>query len=119
MTPLRPELDAAAVAALAAEIDGLVIKPPDDAYGDARRVWNGMIDRYPALIITCRSAADVRAAVRFARANGLDISVRVGGHNVAGKSVRDGALMIDLGPMHGVWADPYRKRARAQGGVRP
>ena len=84
MTPIRPELDAAAVAALASDIDGLIIKPSDDAYGDARRVWNGMIDRYPALIVTCRSAADVVAAVRFGRANELDIAVRGGGHNVAG-----------------------------------
>ena len=96
MTPIRPELDDAAVAAFAAEIDGLVIRPPDDAYGDARRVWNGMIDRYPALIVTCRSAADVAAAVRFGRANQLDIAVRGGGHNVAGFGTCDNGLVIDL-----------------------
>ena len=116
MTPIRPELDAAAVAALAAEIDGLVIKPPDDAYGDARRVWNGMIDRYPALIVTCRSAADVAAAVRFARANGLDIAVRGGGHNVAGFGTCDSGLVIDLSGLRDVVVDQETSTATVGGG---
>ena len=116
MTPIRPELDDAAVAAFAAEVDGLIIKPPDDAYGDARRVWNGMIDRYPALIVTCRSAADVAAAVRFGRANQLDIAVRGGGHNVAGFGTCDNGLVIDLSGLRDVVIDQEASTATVGGG---
>src|SRR5439155_8348835 len=82
-----------------------------------RCVHNGLIDRSPALIARCRNTADVADAVRFARAEGLDISVRGGGHNVAGRAVADGALMIDLAPMKGIHVDPTAQTVRAQGGV--
>jgi FAD/FMN-containing dehydrogenase len=116
VTPIRPELDAAAVAALASDIDGLTIKPSDDAYGDARRVWNGMIDRYPALIVTCRSTADVTAAVRFGRANGLDVAVRGGGHNVAGFGTCDNGLVVDLSGLRDVVVDQQSSTATVGGG---
>ena len=103
---------------LAEKLSGSVITPDDERYEASRRIFNGMIDRRPAAIARCRGAADVMDVVRYARENDIPVTVRGGGHNVAGKSVRDGALMIDLGPMHGVRVDPYEKRARAQGGVR-
>ncbi len=67
-----------------ASVQGVVLRPGDDGYEEARRVWNGMIDRRPALIMRCTGAADVIAAVKFARAHGLVVAVRGGGHNVAG-----------------------------------
>lgn len=103
---------------LRSALRGRLVRPGDADYNDARRVWNAMIDRRPAAIAQCADAADVASAVEFARANGLPVSVRGGGHNVAGKAVRDDALMIDLGPMHGVSVDPERRTARAQGGAR-
>jgi FAD/FMN-containing dehydrogenase len=80
-------------------------------------VHNGLIDRRPGLITRCRNVADVRDAVAFGRDAGLEISVRGGGHNVAGRAVTEGGLMIDLSLMRGVDVDPSRSRARAQGGV--
>ncbi|AJP05523.1 FAD linked oxidase-like protein [Streptomyces cyaneogriseus subsp. noncyanogenus] len=90
---------------------------PDDAeYDAARRVWNAMHDRRPARIARCHETADVVAALRFARTAGLEISVRGGGHNVAGTALADGAVMIDLSPMRQVTVDPRRRVAYAQGG---
>src|SRR5437773_2784289 len=89
----------------------------DEGYEDARRVHNGLIDRRPVLIARCRGTADVADAVRFARAAGLEISVRGGGHNVAGRAVADEALMIDLSHMTGIHVDPGAGTVRAQGGV--
>jgi FAD/FMN-containing dehydrogenase len=96
---------------------GSVLEPVDAGYDEARRIHNGLIDRQPALIARCRTASDIADAVKFARAAGLDITVRGGGHNVAGRAVRDGALMIDLSQMKGIHVDPVTKRVRAQGGV--
>src|SRR5688572_4895467 len=92
-------IDSSRVADLAASVSGRVVQPGDVGYDDTRRVHNGLIDRRPALIVRCRSAADVAAAVRFARSEGLEVSVRGGGHNVAGRAVADDALMIDLAEM--------------------
>ena len=86
-------------------------------YAEPRRVWNGSIDRRPALIAGCTSAEDVVAAVGFARRSGLPVAVRSGGHSFPGHSVADGALVVDLRPMHGVEVDPERRVARAQAGV--
>ncbi|HEY3065105.1 MAG TPA: FAD-binding oxidoreductase [Methylomirabilota bacterium] len=102
---------------LRAQIAGSVISPSDAAYDDARRVHNGMIDRRPALVVRAHGTADVQAAVRFAREQGLEIAVRGGGHNVAGNAVCDGGLMIDLSAMRGVHVDPRARRARVQGGA--
>jgi FAD/FMN-containing dehydrogenase len=96
---------------------GMLLQAGDDGYEDARRIHNGLIDRRPALIARCHGTADVADAVRFARSAGLDLSVRGGGHNVAGRAVVDDALMIDLSPMRGIHVDPTARTVRAQGGV--
>lgn len=98
-------------------IAGDVVRPGDPAYEQARRVWNGMIDRRPAVIARCTTAADVQAALSYARENGLQVAVRGGGHNVAGFGTCDGGIVIDLSPMKTVDVDPDKKVARAGGGV--
>ena len=103
--------------ALRASFSGSVLQPGDDGYDEARRVHNGLIDRRPSLIARCQNTADVADAIRFARDAGLEISVRGGGHNVAGRAVADGALMIDLSAMKGIHVDPAARTVRAQGGV--
>src|SRR6195256_4853819 len=100
-----------------ATIDGDVLAPGDPGYDVARGVWNAMVDRRPRLIVRCRSAADVRAAVRAARDLNLEIGVRCGGHSVVGLGVPDDGLMIDLTPMSAVRVDPIGKRAWVQGGA--
>jgi FAD/FMN-containing dehydrogenase len=105
------------VETLAERFAGELIRPGDSAYDDARTVWNASIDRRPALIARPRGAADVVAAVDFAREIGFPIAVRCGGHSVAGKSVADDALLIDLSLMKGVSVDTARRTARANAGV--
>ena len=103
--------------AVRAGFAGELLQQDDDGYDDARRIHNGLIDRRPALIARCRGSADVADAVLLARDTGLEICVRGGGHNVAGRAVVDGALMIDLSPMRGIHVDPVAQTVRAQGGV--
>jgi hypothetical protein len=105
------------VASLRERFRGQLIRPGEDGYDRARQVWNALIDRRPTLIARCVGAADVIAAVRFAREHGLPISVRGGGHSVAGKAVCDGGLMVDLAPMKAVRVDPVTRTARAEPGV--
>ncbi len=95
---------------------GPVIQPADDGYDEARAVYNGMIDRRPAAIARCADAADVMAAVRYARENELTVAVRGGGHNAGGLGVWDDALVIDLSAMRGIKVDPAAKTVRAEGG---
>jgi FAD/FMN-containing dehydrogenase len=95
---------------------GEVLLPDDPAYDTHREVWNAMVDRRPAVIARCTSAADVATALRHGREAGLEIAVKCGGHGMTGLSVPDGGLMIDLGPMNEVRIDPERRRARVQGG---
>ena len=102
---------------LRTSLGGMLLQAGDDGYEDARRIHNGLIDRRPALIARCHGTADIADAVRFARSAGLDLSVRGGGHNVAGRAVVDDALMIDLSPMRGIHVDPTARTVRAQGGV--
>jgi FAD/FMN-containing dehydrogenase len=102
---------------LSATFSGQVLRPGDAEYEDARKVHNGLIDKRPALIARCRGTADVVDAVNFARAHGLEVAVRGGGHNVAGRATIDGGMMIDLTPMKGIHVDPKRRLARAQGGA--
>jgi FAD/FMN-containing dehydrogenase len=102
---------------LRTSFSGDVLAPGESGYDEARRIHNGLIDRRPALIARCQNAADIADAVKFARQSGLEISVRGGGHNVAGRAVVDGALMIDLSPMKGIHVDRDAKRVRAQGGA--
>ncbi len=96
---------------------GRLIARCEPGYDEARRVWNGTIDRRPALIAQCSGTADVIAAVNFASRHGLLVAVRGGGHSIPGHSVCDDGLVIDLGRMRGVDADPRRATVRAQGGA--
>jgi FAD/FMN-containing dehydrogenase len=113
----RIAIDDAAVDALRASFRGEVVGPADAGYEDHRKIWNGSIDRRPGLIARCAGVADVRAAVRFGREQGLTVAVRGGGHSFPGLSVCDGGLLIDLGPMKGVRVDPEAGTVRAQAGV--
>jgi hypothetical protein len=97
---------------------GELVTPASANYDTLRRVWNGMIDRRPAAIARCTGVADVMTVVKYARDHDIPVTVRGGGHHVAGKAVRDGALVIDLAPMQGMRVDPDKKRARAEGGLR-
>jgi FAD/FMN-containing dehydrogenase len=110
-------LDPTLVTELAAQVSGLLIEPDDAGYDAARAVHNGLIDRRPALIVRCRRASDVATALAFARRGGLEVSVRGGGHNVAGRAVTHGGVMIDLAEMKGIEVDPQAETARAEGGV--
>lgn len=109
---LSPE----ALQSFRADFRGPVLTPGDAAYDESRAIWNAMIDRHPGLIARCTGTVDVVQAVRFARRHGLLISVRGGGHNIAGLAVCDGGLMIDLSLLRGVWVDPLRRTVRAQAG---
>jgi len=110
-------LEEATVRAFRAGFRGPLLSPGDGAYDETRKVWNGMIDRRPALIARCSGVADVVAAVSFARAHGLLVSVRGGGHNTPGVAVCEGGLMIDLAGMKSVRVDPAGQTARAEGGT--
>lgn len=111
-------LDESVIDKFAAALRGALLRPGEVGYDAARKVWNGMVDKRPALIARCAGTADVIKCVRFAREHDLLVSVRGGGHNYAGKSVCDGGLMIDLSPMKGIRVDPARRTARAQAGLR-
>jgi hypothetical protein len=110
-------LDPQALESLAAGFHGELIGPSDPGYEEARSVWNGMIDRRPALIARCRGVADVVDAVSLARAQALPARVRGGGHNVAGSAVLDDGIVVDLSPMRSVHVDPERRVARVEGGA--
>ena len=118
LTGTERSLDDSLVDKLAAGLAGSLLRPSDGGYDTARKVWNGMVDKRPALIARCAGTEDVIACVRFARDHDLLVSVRGGGHNYAGKSVCDGGLMIDLSPMKGIHVDAGRRVARAQAGLR-
>lgn len=98
-------------------IRGSVLRPADGDFEEARRVWNGMIDRHPSLIVRPRNAADVVRAVEFGRGHEMPIAVRCGGHNVAGTAICDDGLVIDLSLMRGVRMDPERQTVRVSGGA--
>ncbi len=110
-------VEESAVQQLKSSLRGDLLRPGDSGYEDARKIWNGMIDKHPALIARCSGTADVIAAINFARDNDLLVAVRGGGHNVAGKAVCDGGIVIDLSPMKGIRVDPARRVARAQPGL--
>jgi FAD/FMN-containing dehydrogenase len=109
-------IERAAAEALNTGIRGHLLTDGDHGYDEARRLWNGMIDRKPALIARCLGAADVIACVNFARDHGVLLSIRSGGHNIAGLALADGALTIDTSLMRGVHVDALGRRAHAQAG---
>ena len=111
-------LGEASIGKFQGSLRGEVLRPDDDGYDAARTVWNGMVDKRPALIGRCTGAADVIRCVRFAREHDLLASVRGGGHNYSGRSVCDHGLMIDLSPMKGIRVDPVRRTAQAEAGLR-
>lgn len=98
-------------------IGGELIRPEDLGYDEARKVWNGAIDRRPAAIARCAEAADVVTSVRFARERDLLVAVRSGGHDVGGHSMCDDGIVIDLSPMRAIEIDARRRSARAEAGV--
>jgi FAD/FMN-containing dehydrogenase len=104
-------------AELAASFGGQLLKPDNVGYEDARKVHNGLIDKRPALIARCRGVADVVDALNLAEKLGLQVAVRGGGHNIAGRATVDGGVVIDLTTMRGVHVDPKGRSVRAQGGV--
>lgn len=110
-------LEQTTVDSLNDQLRGDVLQPDDDGYDEARMVWNGMIDKEPAVIAQCRGAADVIAAVNFARDLDLLVAVKGGGHNIAGKAVCDDGLLIDLSQMNNVHVDPEARIARVGGGA--
>ena len=112
-----PVVDSDRVKQLSESFGGRLLLPADDGYESARRVHNGLIDRRPGVIAQCAGTEDIAAAVRFATENGLEIAVRGGGHNVAGRCVSEGGMMIDLSQMRAITVDPGSGTARAQGGA--
>ena len=114
---LQGSLDPDRLKALAATFSGPLLRREDGGYEDARRIHNGLIDKRPALIARCRGTADIADAIGFARESGLEISVRGGGHNVGGRAVTDGGVMIDLSLMRSIYVDPAARTVRVQGGA--
>jgi FAD binding domain/Berberine and berberine like len=113
----EPILQASDIARLKRTIRGELVLPDDPGYERARKVWNGIIDKRPAAIIYCAGSDDVAAAVSLARSRGFLVAVRAGGHNVAGCSVCDGGIVIDVSRMKRIEVDPVRRIARAQAGM--
>jgi FAD binding domain/Berberine and berberine like len=113
-TPILAQTD---LTELNGRLAGRLLLPDDTAYEAARHVWNGAIDKHPAVIVRCSGTTDVLEAVRFARRHDLLVAVRGGGHNVAGNAVCDGGMVIDLSPMKGMRVDPVARTVRAQAGV--
>src|SRR6185312_14724816 len=110
-------LKQAALNALQTGLSGRLLTPGSTEYDQARTLWNGMIDRRPALIVRCLNAEDVARAVRLAAQHSLLLAVRGGGHNIAGNAVCDGGLMIDLSLMRSVRVDPFHRTAQVEPGA--
>ena len=109
--------DEAALRLLQSGLSGELFRPGDLGYDTARRLWNGAVDKYPALIIRCATSQDVVQAVKFGRRHNLSVSVRGGGHNTAGLALSDDGLVIDLSAMKGLTVDPTHRIARAEPGL--
>src|SRR5205807_9361409 len=107
-----------AIEQLKSQLRGQVFRPEDAGYDAARKIWNGMIDKRPALIARCNGADDVVNSVKFAREHELTVAVRGGGHNIAGKCVPEGGLLIDLSAMKSVRVNRERQTARAEAGAK-
>jgi len=118
MTPVAPaEIGTTSIENLRTRFRVALLRPGEEGYDETRRVWNGAIDRYPALVACCAGADDVVAAMRFARESDLLVSVRGGGHAVAGHAVCDGGIIIDLSLMKAIRVDPEARTVHASGGV--
>ena len=117
LTGAAATLGEAVVERFGSRLRGKLLSPADAGYEEARLIWNGLIDKRPALIARCAGVADVIDSVNFARENDLLVAVRGGGHNVAGNAVADGGLVIDLSPMKWIRVDPERRTTRAEGGA--
>ncbi len=117
MTASSVTISGEVIEAFAATVRGEVLSSEDDRYDEQRAIWNAMIDRRPGLIVRCAGSADVIRAVRFAQEHGLLTTVRGAGHNIAGNSLSDGGLLIDLSPMKSVRIDPQSRTARVEPGV--
>jgi FAD/FMN-containing dehydrogenase len=110
------DLSPQSLAGLKSRLRGPLLEPLDPGYEDSRTLWNGMIDRRPAMVARCLGVADVIECVRFARENEILLSIKGGGHNIAGLACADGALMLDMSMMRGVWIDAQKRIAHAQAG---
>ena len=115
-SPTGAVLEQPRIETLKANLRGELLQPAEEGYEAARKVYNAMIDRHPRLIVRCADVVDVSSAVRFAREHQLTISIRGGGHNVAGFAVNDDGLVIDLSRMRGVRIDLAARTVRAEGG---
>jgi len=113
----EPRQLATRIEELKRNVSGQVVLPHDGAYDAARKIWNAMIDKHPALIVRCASTSDVVRAVNFARDNGLPLAVRGGGHNIAGNAVCDDGIVIDLSQMKAARVDPGARRVTIEGGA--
>src|ERR1700756_3681516 len=102
---------------LKSKVEGQIVLPGDSSYDEVRQIWNAMIERRPALIVRCAESDDVPHAIAFARANGLEISIRGGGHNIAGSALCDNGVMIDFSTMRNVRVDAEKKRAYVEPGA--
>jgi FAD/FMN-containing dehydrogenase len=107
-TPVA-DFEKTAIETLKASLQGELLQPEDEGYDSARKIWNGMINRKPALIVRCAGVDDVINAVNFARTHHLLVAVRGGGHNVSGSSICDGGIVVDLSCMKGIQVDPARR----------
>ena len=112
----HPGIGNASIAELRRSLDGILTLPGDAGYDPARRAWNAMVDKRPAIIVRCAHARDVAVAIGFARRHGLELGVRCGGHSVLGQSIPHGGLMLDLSAMGEVRVDPERRVAQVGGG---
>ncbi len=111
------EIDPKHVDTLRASLRGALLTPDAAGYDDSRSIWNGMIDRKPALVARCIGVSDILAGVKFARETGVALSMKAGGHNISGLAVANGGLTLDFGAMRGVWVDPKQRIANVQPGA--
>ncbi len=113
----RTLLDASLLDALARDLDGTLLHPDDEGYAESVSLWNGMIAKRPAVVVKAESVDDVVRTVRFAAAHGVELSIRGGGHNIAGLALTDGGLTLDMSGQNGVEVDPEARLARVQAGA--
>ena len=114
---MHQAIEYSSIPKLKTRIRGEVIGPHEEHYHEARRVWNGRIDKYPSLIVRCVDITDVLTTIEFARRCDMEVAVRSGGHSMVGYSVIDGGIVIDLSRMKSIWVNPIKGIAQAQAGL--